>query len=134
MMIPVEDTCEESVVSSDGIESDELSKSLLNLITQCLEDAKAEDIVSINLKGKTAIGDLMVIATGRSNRHVGAIADQLIKKLKNNGYGRVHVEGLPHCDWVLIDSGDVIVHLFRPEVREFYNLEKIWSADNTEEN
>jgi ribosome-associated protein len=81
------------------------------------------------LKGKTSIGDHMVVASGRSQRHVGAMADQLVGKLKDAGYGRVRVEGLPHADWVLIDAGDVIVHIFRPEVREFYNLEKMWSAD-----
>ena len=71
----------------------------------------------------------MVVASGRSQRHVGALADHLIKALKGEGYGRVRVEGLPQGDWVLIDAGEVIVHLFRPEVREFYNLEKMWSAD-----
>jgi ribosome-associated protein len=71
----------------------------------------------------------MVVASGRSQRHVGAVADQLVRKLKDTGFGRVRVEGLPHADWVLIDAGDIIVHIFRPEVREFYNLEKMWSAD-----
>ena len=71
----------------------------------------------------------MVVASGRSQRHVGAMADQLIRKLKEKGFGRARVEGLPHADWVLIDAGDVIVHIFRPEVRDFYNLEKMWSAD-----
>jgi len=94
-----------------------------------LEDAKAEDITTIDLAGKTQIADTMVVASGRSHRHVGAIADQLMRKLKEDGFGTARVEGLPHCDWVLIDAGDVIVHLFRPEVRNFYNLEKLWSAD-----
>jgi ribosome-associated protein len=75
----------------------------------------------------------MVVASGRSQRHVGAMADQLVRKLKDEGFGRVRVEGLPHADWVLIDAGDVIVHIFRPEVREFYNLEKMWSADRPRE-
>ena len=101
---------------------------LNEIVLNCLEDAKAEDIASIDLAGKTSIGDYMVIASGRSNRHVGAIADQLLKKLKDIGYGKARVEGLPHCDWVLIDAGDIIIHIFRPEVREFYNLEKMWSA------
>jgi ribosome-associated protein len=102
---------------------------LLNVVLDTLEDAKAEDVVCIEIKGKTSIGDQMVVASGRSQRHVGAVADHLIRKLKDEGFGRARVEGLPHCDWVLIDAGDVIVHIFRPEVREFYNLEKMWSAD-----
>ncbi len=102
---------------------------LLSIINGYLEDAKAEDIISIDIKGKSPMGDYMIIASGRSQRHVGAIADQLVKNLKSKRLGRARVEGLPHCDWVLIDTGDIIVHVFRPEVREFYNLEKIWSAD-----
>jgi ribosome-associated protein len=102
---------------------------LLNVVLDTLEDAKAEDVVCIDIKGKTSIGDQMVVASGRSQRHVGAVADYLVRKLKDEGFGRARVEGLPHCDWVLIDAGDVIVHIFRPEVREFYNLEKMWSAD-----
>jgi ribosome-associated protein len=102
---------------------------LLKIVLDTLDDAKAEDVVVIDLKGKTSIGDHMVLASGRSQRHVGAVADHLIKRLKDEGYGRARVEGLPQCDWVLIDAGDVIVHVFRPEVREFYNLEKMWSAD-----
>ncbi len=104
--------------------------SLLDTILECLDDAKAEDVVSIDLQGKTSIGDVMIIASGRSQRQVGAIADKLSKKLKDDGFGRVRIEGQPNCDWVLIDAGDVIVHIFRPEVRDFYNLEKMWSAAN----
>jgi ribosome-associated protein len=106
---------------------------LLNVVLDTLENAKAEDVVCIEIKDKTSIGDQMVVASGRSQRHVGAIADHLITKLKDEGFGRARVEGLPHCDWVLIDAGDVIVHIFRPEVREFYNLEKMWSADRPTE-
>ena len=106
---------------------------LLNVVLDTLENAKAEDVVCIEIKDKTSIGDQMVVASGRSQRHVGAIADHLITKLKDEGFGRSRVEGLPHCDWVLIDAGDVIVHIFRPEVREFYNLEKMWSADRPTE-
>lgn len=101
----------------------------LSLVQECLDDAKAEEVVSIDLKGKSSMGDFMVIASGRSHRHVGAIADQLVRKLKEAGFGRARIEGLDSCDWVLVDTGDIIVHLFRPEVREFYNLEKMWSAD-----
>ncbi|HML29150.1 MAG TPA: ribosome silencing factor [Hyphomicrobium sp.] len=102
---------------------------LLDDIVRWLDDAKAEDIVSIPLEGKSALGDYMVVASGRNDRHVGAIAEQLREKLKARGEARVRVEGLNACDWVLIDTGDVIVHVFRPEVREFYNLEKMWQAE-----
>jgi ribosome-associated protein len=105
------------------------SASLLKHIVHWLDEAKAEDIVTIDLAGKTSIGDYMVIASGGSDRHVGAIADKLQEMMKSAGEGRVRVEGLETCDWVLIDTGDIIIHLFRPEVREFYNLEKMWSAE-----
>ena len=94
-----------------------------------LEDAKAEDIVAIDLKGKTSLADAMIIATGRSTTHVGAIADRVMKACRAAGFPQPKVEGLPVCDWVLIDARDVIVHIFRPDVRQFYNLEKMWSAD-----
>jgi len=106
--------------------------SLLNSILSSLEDSKAEDVVTIDLAGKTLIGDYMVVASGRSERHVGAIADNLVKLLKEDGIHDVSVEGMSKCDWVLIDAGPVIVHLFQPEVREFYNLEKMWLADRPE--
>lgn len=105
------------------------SAALVKRIQHWLDDAKAEDVVTIDLAGKSSIGDFMLIATGRSDRHVGAIADQIQRALKEEGCGRVRVEGQPKCDWVLIDTGDIIVHVFQPEVREFYNLEKMWSAD-----
>jgi ribosome-associated protein len=98
-------------------------------VVHWLDEAKAEEIVTVDLAGKSSIGDFMVIASGRSDRHVGAIADQLRKKLKDAGCPSVRVEGLEACDWVLIDSGDIIVHVFRPEVRDFYNLEKMWSVE-----
>ncbi|MEQ8586298.1 MAG: ribosome silencing factor [Thalassobaculaceae bacterium] len=93
-----------------------------------LDDDKAEDIVAIDLAGKSAIGDYMIIATGRSSRQVSAMADHLLRKLKDQGVDGVTVEGQSRGDWVLIDAGDIIVHLFRPEVREFYGLEKMWGA------
>ncbi|CAM5775655.1 ribosomal silencing factor RsfS [Labrys miyagiensis] len=105
----------------------------VRLILESLDDMKAEEIVEIDLRGKSAIADVMIIATGRVARHVGAIADRLLKDLKNNGHGSPRVEGIPVCDWVLIDAGDVIVHLFRPEVRAFYNLEKMWSSGRPNE-
>jgi ribosome-associated protein len=102
---------------------------LEELILARLDDDKAQDVVFIDLKGKSAVADGLVVASGRSHRHVGAMADHLLRTLKEQGYGKARVEGLPHCDWVLIDTGDVIVHLFRPEVRSFYNIEKIWSVE-----
>jgi ribosome-associated protein len=89
---------------------------------------KAEDTVTIDLSGKSTIGDYMVVTSGRSNRHVGAVADHLLEDLRKAGVPGVRAEGMPHCDWVLIDAGDVIVHVFRPEVRAFYNLEKMWAS------
>ena len=103
---------------------------LEDLILARLDDDKAQDVVFIDLKGKSAMADGLVVASGRSHRHVGAMADHLLRALKEAGYGRCRVEGLPHCDWVLIDTGDMIIHLFRPEVRSFYNIEKIWSVDS----
>ena len=102
------------------------SRSLLSLIEESLDDDQAIDIVAIDLEGKTTIADCMVIASGRSSRHVGAMADHLLEHLKRRGLKGVSVEGQKHCDWVLIDAGDVLIHLFRPEVREFYKLEKLW--------
>ncbi len=102
----------------------------LNTVLTSLDDSKAEDIVTIDLAGKSLIGDYMVVASGRSHRHVGAVAERLLRALKDAGLGSAKVEGLPHCDWVLIDTGDVIVHIFQPEVRSFYNLEKMWSMAN----
>jgi ribosome-associated protein len=105
------------------------SPALVQLILNSLEKDKAEDVVAIDLKGKTSIADDMIVASGRSQRHVGALAEHLLETLKEAGHRNVRIEGLPHCDWVLIDAGDTIVHLFRPEVREFYRLEKLWGAD-----
>ena len=105
------------------------SAELLTIVLNILSDGKAEEIQSIDLVGKTTIADTMVIASGRSQRHVSALADQLLQKLKQEGIKDVRVEGLPLCDWVLIDAGDVVAHIFRPEVRQFYNLEKMWTAE-----
>ena len=99
----------------------------LNMILSRLDDMKAEETVTIDLRGKSAFSDYMIVTTGRANRHVGAIAENVAKGLKETGIKAIHVEGLTNCDWVLIDSGDVIVHVFRPEVREFYNLERLWT-------
>ena len=100
---------------------------MLQIVLARLDDQKAADITRIDLKGKTTLADYMVVSCGRSHRHVGAIAENVVEALEKRGVSGVRVEGLPHCDWVLIDASDVIVHVFRPEVREFYNLEKMWA-------
>lgn len=105
----------------------------IETVLASLEDSKAENIVSIDIRGKSTLGDYMVVASGRSHRHVAAVAEHLLKALKDAGLGNARVEGLSGADWVLIDTGDVIVHVFRPEVREFYNLEKMWQAPDLEE-
>lgn len=105
------------------------SASLLANIVSWLDDAKAEEIVTIPLEGKSSLGDFMVVASGRTDRHVGAISDQLALKIKEATGTPARVEGVPACDWVLVDTGDIIIHIFRPEVREFYNLEKMWKAE-----
>nr|WP_303657297.1 ribosome silencing factor [Asticcacaulis aquaticus] len=106
------------------------AESLENVILTKLDDDKAQDIVCIDLRGKSSVADTLIIASGRSHRHVGALADHVMRALKEQGFGKVRVEGLPACDWVLLDAGDVVVHLFRPEVRSFYNIEKIWSVSS----
>jgi ribosome-associated protein len=107
------------------------SQQILALVRASLDDDKAEDVVAIELTGKSSIADYMVIATGRSHRQVGAMAEHLLEKLKAAGLKGVSVEGAARADWILIDGGDVIVHLFRPEVRAFYGLEKMWGAEFT---
>ncbi|MEQ1619528.1 MAG: ribosome silencing factor [Terricaulis sp.] len=98
------------------------------LVLASLEDDKAEEILAIDIRGKSSFADMLVVASGRSARHVGALADHVMRKLKEAGLKDVRVEGMPQCDWVLVDGGDVVVHLFRPEVRAFYNIEKIWTG------
>ena len=125
--------------SVNGASSDRLSVSdviepvspeaVLELVLDALEDGKAENVITIDLNGKSSIADAMVVASGRSQRQVSALAGQLVEKLKAASAPMPKVEGAANADWVLIDVGDVIVHLFRPEVREFYNLEKMWLAD-----
>ena len=99
---------------------------LHQLVLHSLDEDQAQDVVSIPLEGKSSIADHMVIASGRSTRQVAAIATHLAERLKKEGHGNPRIEGLPAADWVLIDAGDVVVHLFRPEVRSFYNLERMW--------
>ena len=100
---------------------------LLKLVLTQLDDDQAQDIVTIPLEGKSSIADHMVVASGRSTRQVAAMANKLAEKLKQAGEPSPRIEGLPAADWVLIDAGDVVVHLFRPEVRSFYNLERMWA-------
>jgi ribosome-associated protein len=101
--------------------------SLHALVLASLDDDQAQDVVSIPLEGKTAIADHMVIASGRSTRQVTAMAQKLAERIKKAGFGNARIEGLPAADWVLVDAGDIVVHLFRPEVRSFYNLERMWA-------
>lgn len=115
--------------SDARLQEQQLPEQLHELIVQSLDGDKGEDILSISLTGKSSLADYMVIASGRSSRHVASLAEHLLSRIKDAGLGSARVEGLPQADWVLIDAGDVIVHLFRPEVREFYNLEKMWSGD-----
>jgi ribosome-associated protein len=121
------------VPSPAGISVNDAVSRAIKTVLASLEDSKAENIVSIDIQRKSSLGDYMVIASGRSHRHVSAVADHLLKALKDAGLGMARVEGLSGADWVLIDSGDIIVHVFRPEVREFYNLEKMWQAPDLEE-
>ena len=118
---------ESETVSMPSRQDSKESRDLANLILDVLDEHSAQDIIEIDIRGKSSISDYMIVASGRSNRHVGALSDYLIKSLKNIGKKNIGIEGLKSCDWVLIDVGDVIVHLFRPEVRAFYNIEKIWS-------
>jgi ribosome-associated protein len=97
-------------------------------ILTSLEDGKAEHIATVDLRGKTSFADAMILADGRSNRHVSAMADNVSKALKQAGFECLSIEGLENCDWVLIDAGDIVVHLFKPGIREVYNLEKMWAV------
>jgi len=119
--------------SPAGISGDVAVSRALQTVLASLDDSKAENIIPIDIQGKSSLGDYMVVASGRSHRHVAAVADHLIEALKDAGFGTPRVEGLASADWVLIDAGDIIVHVFRPEVREFYNLEKMWQAPDLEE-
>ena len=101
---------------------------LKHLIEDSLDDDKAEGIVAIDLAGKSSFADYMIVASGRSQRHVSTLADKLAVRLKEEGFPPLSMEGKESCDWVVVDCGDIIVHLFRPEIREIYNLEKMWST------
>ncbi|MEO6092677.1 MAG: ribosome silencing factor [Novosphingobium sp.] len=107
--------------------------SLHALVLRSLDDDQAQDVISIPLEGKSSIADHMVIASGRSSRQVAAIAQKLAERIKHGGFGNVRIEGLPAADWVLVDAGDIVIHLFRPEVRSFYNLERMWAFGDAPE-
>ena len=115
--------------NSDAQEAEDLHK----LILQSLDDDQAQEVTSIPLAGKSSIADFMVVASGRSTRHVAAVAEKLAERIKAETGRPVRIEGLPTADWVLIDANDVVVHLFRPEVRSFYNLERMWGFGETAE-
>lgn len=107
---------------------------LLQAITSSLNQDKACDIVTINLQGKTALADALVVASGTSNRHISSMAKNLMERLKPFHLKRLSIEGLQNCLWVLIDTGDVVIHLFHPELRSYYNLERMWDMDFPREN
>jgi len=102
---------------------------LLARVQASLDDDKAEDLVTIDLTGRSSLTDAIVVATGRSSRHVASLAENMARRLKEWGYGTARIEGLPQGDWVLIDARDVVVHIFRAEVRAYYDLEGMWSVD-----
>lgn len=112
--------------------ADMSTNALHDLVLSQLDDDQAQEIVTIPLEGKSSIADHMVIASGRSTRQVASMAQKLAEEIKKAGFGNARVEGLPAADWVLIDAGDVVVHLFRPEVRSFYNLERMWAFEGGE--
>ncbi|MBB35978.1 MAG: ribosome silencing factor [Hirschia sp.] len=134
MTLPASQSSAVEKTAEDGAESfsrmNQSASELNAFIVKRLEDDKAENVVEIDLEGKSSIADTMIIASGRSARHVGAIADHILRALKEIGHARAKVEGLKNGDWVLIDAGDVVIHIFRPEVRDFYNLERIWGDES----
>ncbi len=130
-VVALSDSAADQLAASS--DSDILVQKLLDTILSSLDDDQAQEIVRIDLDGKSSIADHMVIASGRSTRQVASMAQKMSERIKKAG-GAARIEGLPNADWVLIDAGDVIVHLFRPEVRSFYNLERMWGFDEAAEN
>ncbi len=122
---PVSASAEKS--SQVPVKTEKTAAALHDLVLASLDDDQAMEVVSLALEGKSSIADYMVIASGRSTRQVASMAQKLAERVKHGGYGHARIEGLPAADWVLIDAGDVVVHLFRPEVRTFYNLERMWN-------
>jgi len=106
-----------------------IDKKIIKIVSDCLEEMKAQNTTIINISKKSSIADYMVVSSGTSSRHISSIADKIQRTLKNNSYKNIQVEGLQNCDWVLIDAFDVIINIFKPEVREFYRIEKIWSEN-----
>ena len=123
---------EETVAAVHTIGEDDFVSRMEALILETLDDDKAEEVIAIDLRGKSSVTDTMIIASGRSTRHVSALAHHIVTALKEAGCANPRIEGLKSCDWVLVDLGDIVVHLFRPEVRSFYNLEKMWQVDFNE--
>lgn len=123
-----------SQVSTSDTHGKAVADQVLSIIVSSLEESKAEGIVALDISKKSALADYMVVASGRSHRHVNAVADHLLRALKDAGLGTSRVEGLNAADWVLIDTGDVVIYVFRPEVREFYAIEKVWAEDDMTEN
>lgn len=121
-------TITKSASSKKELSEDDQTKVVTDLVLEVLNENSAQDTISIDIKGKSSVADMMIVTCGRSNRHVGALAGYVIQALKENGHHMLGVEGQNGNDWVLVDIGDVILHIFRPEVRAFYNLEKIWSV------
>lgn len=119
----------QDTVSANTLPSDtNASKALAEHILSVLDEHSAQDTINIDIRGKSSVADYMIVTSGRSSRHVGALSDYVLKSLKEQGHKSLGIEGTETNDWVLIDVGDVILHIFRPEVRVFYNLEKIWSV------
>ncbi len=114
--------------STAELPEDALTKEIKEIVLNTLNEHSAQDTITIDIKGKSSVADIMIVTCGRSNRHVGALADYVVNELKEKGHRPLGIEGQTGNDWVLVDLGDVIVHIFRPEVRAFYNLEKIWSV------
>ncbi len=114
--------------SKQELTEDDQTRIVTDLVLKVLDENSAQDTITIDIKGKSSVADMMIVTCGRSNRHVGALADYVIKELKEKDHIPLGVEGQTGNDWVLVDIGDVILHIFRPEVRAFYNLEKIWSV------
>lgn len=114
--------------SKSSAKSQKAAKALSDFLQHVLDENSAQDVIEIDIRGKSSVADYMLVASGRSNRHVSALSDYVLRALKEEGYKDIGVEGQEGCDWVLVDVGDVILHIFRPEVRVFYNIEKIWSV------
>lgn len=126
-MTPAHTTPAQAAQNGTPVLTEKASDALLALVLKQLDDDQAQDVVAIDLAGKSSIADHMVIASGRSTRQVASMAQKLAEEVKKQGFGHTRLEGLPAADWVLIDAGDVVVHIFRPEVRSFYNLERMWA-------